>query len=830
MTVLLLAIGSAALLLFHRARWSFWTLWALALAAILAPRVSATPMGQGIFLGVAALLLVLPWIRPLRRRFLVRPLMGAMQHRMPPISPTEREALEAGDTWFEASLFIGRPDWSRLEELPDPALASTEQAFLDGPVERLCRLLDDWRIHERQDLPAPVWRLLRDEGFFGMVIPRAYGGLGFSHRAHSAVVVKLASRSIPAAVTVMVPNSLGPAELLLHYGTEAQRRHYLPRLARGEEIPCFALTGPQAGSDAAALPDTGVVYRRTDGELGIRLDFDKRYITLAPVATLVGLAFRLRDPHRLLGGPEDRGITLALVPADAPGVHIGRRHRPMGVPFQNGPIRGRGVVISLDQVIGGIDGVGRGWSMLMERLATGRAISLPALGVGAGKLAVRAVGAYAAVRRQFGLPIGRFEGVQEALARLGGFTYLMDAGRETTLGALDAGQRPAVITGLIKYQITDHMRRVVNNAMDVLGGAGIMEGPHNLLGRIYQAVPIAITVEGANILTRSLIVFGQGALRAHPFLLELVQALEESGNGYGERRFERALGGWLRHLGRHLMRVPWLTLGAALLPAPLDPVARLRRRIERLSAAFALTADWVLVTQGGGFKRREALSGRLADALAGLYLAAAAVERFRRQGRPVADRPLLEWSTAHALDGVAAALDGVVRNLPGRSGRGLLRLLLFPLGRPVYAPADALGAAVATLLQRPAGTRDRLTAGIFLPQEATEPLAGLETALWLSTRTAELEQRLVRAQRHGRLPPVGAEALPEAALEAGLISTAEAGELRAAQCARAAILPVDSFPAWSPTLHRRSRHEREERAISAREPGLRGGRHTHAVP
>jgi acyl-CoA dehydrogenase len=563
---------------FGTPRW-LWTLLAAAalLAASLWSAASAAVLVPA-WVVFAATALVLN-VRPLRRRLISRPLFAIFRQLLPPMSQTEREALEAGSVWWEAELFGGAPRWHRLMAIPPPALSPEEQAFLDGPVEELCRMLDDWDItHTRKDLPPEVWRFIKEKGFWGLIIPKRYGGLEFSAQAHSAVVMKVASRSIVAGVTVMVPNSLGPAELLLHYGTEEQKNYYLPRLARGEEVPCFALTNPEAGSDASSIPDRGVVCRGSHGGrevLGIRLNWEKRYITLGPVATVLGLAFRLFDPDHLLGEKEDLGITLALIPTDTPGIEIGERHNPLDIPFQNGPNRGRDVFIPLEWVIGGREGIGHGWRMLMERLAVGRGISLPALSTATGKFASRATGAYARIRKQFKLPIGRFEAVQEALARIAGYTYLMDAARTLTARAVDLGERPAVVSAIVKYQLTEHMRRVVNDAMDIQGGSGICLGPRNFMGRVYQAVPISITVEGANLLTRALIIYGQGAVRCHPYLHEEIRACAEPDPSRALDAFDRALIGHIGFVIRNAARA--LALGLTdgrLARVPFAPPAR----------------------------------------------------------------------------------------------------------------------------------------------------------------------------------------------------------------------------------------------------------------
>ncbi|MDX1607119.1 MAG: acyl-CoA dehydrogenase, partial [Candidatus Competibacterales bacterium] len=631
-----------------------------------------------------------------------------------------------------------------------------EQAFLDGPVEELCRQLDDWEVaFEHHDLPQPVWRFLAEQGFFGLIIPREYGGLGFSAQAHSAVIVKIASRCGAAAVTVMVPNSLGPAELLLAHGTEAQRAHYLPRLADGRDIPCFAMTGPEAGSDAAAMPDRGVVCRQViDGEqrLGFRVDWEKRYITLAPVATVMGLAFHAHDPEGLLGGEEDLGITLALVPTDTPGVEIGMRHLPCRQAFQNGPTWGREVFVPLDWVIGGADQVGQGWRMLMESLSAGRSISLPSLAAGAAQLAACSAGAYARVRRQFGVPIARFEGVQEALAPVAANAYLVEALRRTSAILVDQGEKPAVLSAIAKYHATTRLREALNLALDVQGGKTVIDGPGNVLSSLYYAIPVVITVEGANILTRSLIVFGQGAIRCHPYLLEEMLAASAPEQAGALERFDRALFGHVRFVLGLLPVAAWRSwTGGRFTRAPVSgPEARHYRRLQRYSAAFALVAEAALVILGGTLKKREALSGRLGDVLAELYLLSCCLKRFRDEGRPEADRPLLDWLAARGFRIMEERLDAVLRHFPARPLAWLLRILLLPWGRREREPHDRLTRQVAAAVSDAGDSRRRLTAGVYRGEDG-QPLAELEQALEASIAAEALDghdpARLDPAQR-----------------------------------------------------------------------------------
>jgi acyl-CoA dehydrogenase len=792
MTLLLVLLISWVLAYFRAGLW-LWTVSALALLWQIAP---VNPLLSGLALCLA-LIFNLP---PLRRPLLSRPLLKLFKQMLPPLSATEREALEAGTVGWDGELFSGRPDWQKFLAAPIPRLTPAEQAFLDGPVEELCQMVDDWQIVDRdKDLPPAVWQFLKAQRFFGMIIPPEYGGLGFSVLAHSQVIMKIASRSVTTAVTAMVPNSLGPAELLLHYGTREQKEHYLPRLATGAEIPCFALTGPEAGSDAAAIPDRGVVCRGTfAGQeiVGIRLNWEKRYITLGPVATLIGLAFKLYDPDRLLGNRPEIGITLALIPAATHGITIGSRHLPLDIPFLNGPTWGTDVFIPLDWIIGGPTRAGQGWRMLMECLGVGRAISLPALSTGAGKLVCRTTGAYARIRRQFKLPLGQLEGVEEPLARIGGITYQMDAARVMTCAAVDRGEKPSVLSAIVKQNLTEGMRRVVNDAMDVQGGSAICLGPRNLLGRLYQSVPIGITVEGSNILTRSMIIFGQGAIRCHPYVLKEIQAVADPDPAHGLIDFDRAFFGHLGFTISTAARALWLGLTSGwLLPVPGGPCRRLLQITTRLSTAFVLAADLAMIIVGSGLKRREKLSGRLADILSQLYLISATIKQFEDHGRPAEELPLLEWACANSFHQITVAFSGIIVNFPNRPAAWLLRLLAFPLGLPSFAPSDRLGHRVAALLLAPSVVRDRLTAGIYCPTELTEPLGRLDDALVKVIAAEPVERKVRDAVKDGRLAAGIDDQLLGAALAAGIISATEAVLVTVAQAARQEVIRVDDFPA-----------------------------------
>jgi acyl-CoA dehydrogenase len=713
---------------------------------------------------------------------------------VPRLSATEREALEAGTVWVEGELFSGKPDFARVLHEPYPQLTAEEHAFLEGPVEEACRRVDDWTVFRSRRLPDDVFSFLKAEGFFGLSIPKAYGGLGFSQLASSAVFAKLASRCLPLSTLVLIPNSVGPAELLLAYGTPEQKDHYLPRLARGEEIPCFALTEPEAGSDATALRSRGLVFRGGDGRLRLRLDFEKRYITLAPIATLIGLAVRLHDPEGLLGKGPDVGITCVLVPADAPGVDRSRRHDPMGIPFPNGPIVGRDVVVEADRIIGGPARAGRGWQMLVEALSSGRAISVPAQSAGGAKATARGIGAYAAVRQQFGSAIARFEGIAEPLARIAGRAYLMEAARVFTCGAVDGGHKPAVVSAIVKYQQTELLRKIVADAMDVMGGAALCLGPRNLIARGHLGAPIGITVEGANILTRTLIVHGQGAVRCHPFARREMQALAAGDlSGLG-----RALLGHAAFFVRNVARAAGLSLTRGWLAG--SPVrgrtARYYRKLAWASACFAVLSDVALVGLGGRLKQRGALAGRLADALSWMYLCLCALRRFEAEGRRDDDLPLVQWSAEHSLAQVQTAFDGLLLNLDvpflGPILRGPIGLWsrLNPLARE---PSDRLGARLARLLTTPGSVRDRLTSGGYHSFRPDEAPGRLETAFHLVTQAAPVLDRIRDATRAGRLPKAAPDTLVEEALAAGLITADDARLVRDATVARSDAIQVDSF-------------------------------------
>ncbi len=722
-----------------------------------------------------------------RRDRITKPIHKWARTALPSLSDTEAEAISAGEIWWEADLFSGNPDWTKLRDVKASRLTAEEQTFLSGPCRDFCAMVDDWKInHETADLPDEAWQFLRDNGFFGMIIPKEHGGMGFSAYAHSEVIRYISSASIPAAVTVMVPNSLGPGELILQFGTDAQKEHWLPRLAAGKELPAFGLTSEEAGSDASAMVDTGVVCKGDwNGQevLGLRLNWAKRYITLAPVCTVLGLAFQMRDPDGLLGGAPDIGITCALVPTDLPGVETGRRHIPSGTMFMNGPTTGKDVFIPLENIIGGPDYAGRGWMMLMAALAAGRGISLPSLSAAATAVSARSTGAYARVRQQFNLPIGKFGGVQEKLGLIAANAYAIDAARRLTCAGLDQGHALAVISAIMKYHATTRMRTSVEAAMDVHSGKAVIDGPLNYLGPIYRSLPIGITVEGANIVTRNLIIFGQGAIRAHPHLLDEMQALQEPDPEKSLDEFDRHFWAHVKHSTKTTFRAlgrAWS--GALFAPAPPDagPLAPIYRRMARWSAAFALTADMAFLTMGGALKRREMISARMGDVLSELYFLSAIVKRWEDEGRNHADLPLVQYNADAGFARIQDALDEVVANFPARWAAWLLRFVTLP-GMSQRAPDDALTAACSDLAYHPSATRERLTSGLHKP--APDSGLGLLEAAYDRVTGADSLTRKLRDLRK----------TPDQALADGVISQTEHAMLQKLDEVVQKVVAVDEY-------------------------------------
>lgn len=799
-TLFILALG--ALSYIRVSLLTFSLLAAFLLADLLIALKVNTPTAVLIF-GVVAGVLLFFNIKPLRRHLLSAPIFAIFKKLMPPISETERQAIDAGDTWWEREIMSGKPNFAHLFDLPKPSLSEEEQAFLEGPVNELCSMIDDWQItHELTDLPDHMWDFLKEEGFFGLIIPKSYGGKDFSAYAHSEILARVAAKSISAAVTISVPNSLGPAELLIKYGTQAQRDHYLPRLARGEEIPCFALTGPNAGSDAGAIPDTGIVCKGTfEGKevVGIRLNWNKRYITLAPVATILGLAFKLHDPEHLLGDKDHYGITCALIPVNTPGITIGRRHYPLNVAFQNGPTQGNDVFIPMDYIIGGQAMAGQGWRMLMECLSAGRAISLPSTSAGPCATAALASGAYARIRKQFNVPIGYFEGVEEALARIGGYAYLADATRRMTAAAIDLGIKPAIAGAICKYHVTELARKVSLDVMDVHGGKGICMGRKNYVARFYQAMPIGITVEGANILTRSLIIFGQGSLRCHPYLLKEMLATQESNKRKGLKDFDNAFWGHAGFILSNFTRTIVLSLTHGKFTHLKKPrtIKQYYQHISRLSAALAFTTDVTLAILGGELKRKEKLSARLGDTLSHLYMTSAILKRFQDEGQHALDLPFVHWTARYALHQAEFHLHRFWKNFPNRIIANLMHMFIFPFGMHVEAPDDSMGHKLARHLMHPNDSRDRLGANSYLVDDGHNNYGLLETALEKCLRAEPIEKKMAEAIRKGELDDESVDDLTDQALKANVISAAEAAILREANDYRDQIVAVDDFPGFS---------------------------------
>ena len=758
-------------------------------------------------------------IKELRRHWISKPLLDIFRKVMPEMSETEAAALEAGTVWWDGELFSGKPNWQKLLSVPPPKLSDEEQAFLNNEVETLCGMLDEWKItHEWGDLPPPAWDYLKQKGFFAYIIPKKFGGKQFSALMNSETLAKVATRSPTAASIMAVPNSLGPSELLLRYGTEEQKNHYLPRLASGAEVPCFALTSPTAGSDAGSITDYGVVCKgQWQGRevTGIRLNWNKRYITLAPIATLIGLAFKLYDPEHLAGDKDAYGITCALIPRDTPGIGIGRRHFPLNIPFQNGPTHGKDVFVPLEAIIGGMKMAGQGWRMLMECLGAGRAISLPSNTAGGARLGVYTTGAYARVRKQFNLPIVKFDGIDEVMGRMGGLLYAMEAVRTLTAWAIDQGEEPAVCAAISKYHVTEMARIVGNDAMDIHGGKGIQLGPRNYLARGYESIPIAITVEGANILTRNLMIYGQGAIRCHPYVLKEMRAasMEEHAAGAvtaardetsraaalkehqaAVKQFDDALFGHIGLALSNAARSLILALtNSKFSRAPLaGHIARFYQHINRFSAAFVLASDAAMLTLGGTLKRKEKLSARLGDMLSYMYIASAVLKRYEDQGRPVEDLPLVEWACRYALYHLQEQMHGFLRNFPNRWVAGVLRFLIFTRGRMYSAPPDDCGHQIAMLISTPGAARERLTRHAYVADKSS-PVGLMAEALELALKLEPVEKKIHVALRAGEIRSAPGASPLEAARAAGIINDQEARQLARLEELTDEICAVDDF-------------------------------------
>ena len=737
-------------------------------------------------------------VADIRKQYITKPLLTIFKGIMPEMSNTEQEAIDAGTTWFEAELFRGTPDWKKLHNYPKPRLSPEEQSFLDGPVEVVCRMTDDWQTtHELADLSPEVWQYLKDNKFFAMIIKKQYGGLEFCAYAQSRVLQKLSSVSTVLSSTVGVPNSLGPGELLQHYGTKEQQDHYLPRLVKGDEIPCFALTSPEAGSDAGAIPDFGIICRgEFNGEevLGMRLTWNKRYITLAPIATVLGLAFKLQDPDHLLGEQEDLGITCALIPTDIDGVITGRRHFPLNVPFQNGPTQGDGVFVPLDFIIGGPEMAGQGWRMLVECLSVGRAITLPSNSAGGIKSLALATGAYSRIRRQFKISIGKMEGVEEALARIGGNAYLMDAVTTMSTGAIDLGEKPSVISAISKYHLTEKMRNCVADAMDIHGGKGVCMGPGNYIARGYQGAPVAITVEGANILTRSMIIYGQGAIRCHPYVLAELSAASNKDEQQALNDFDHALFGHIGFAISNICRSVWFSFtGSYALSAPYnDETRRYYQLMTRFSSNLAMLSDIAMLTLGGDLKRRERISARLGDILSFLYLASATLKRYNDEGRQSADLPFVQWALEDSLYNIQQAISELISNFPNKIVAKMLTAIILPLGCNLKKPSDATDHKVAKLMQYHNESRTRLGQGQYLTREPENVLGQLEQTLEDIITCEPIFDKVCR-ELGEKLPFYNLDIVAEKGLSANIISQEEADLLIATEIKRKITINVDDF-------------------------------------
>lgn len=786
-------LASVILLLFVGFFSSPLFIWVVALGLVLIG--FAAPMW---LLAVFAVLSLIFLVTPLRAALITSGLLAFMKKMqfLPAISDTEKAALDAGAVWVEKDLFSGAPNFENLLKEDYPSLTPEEQAFMNGPVNQLCAVLDNWKIHKERELPKEAWDIIKKEKFLGMIIPKEYGGLGFSALAHSEVIMKLSSRSLSAAITVMVPNSLGPAELLAHYGTDAQKKRLLPRLATGDEIPCFGLTEPTAGSDAGSIISSGVLFKGPDGRLQIKLNWNKRWITLAAISTTIGLAFRLRDPENLLGKGEDVGITAALIPSNTPGVVLGRRHDPLGVPFYNCPTQGKDVIVDAEEaIIGGVANAGKGWLMLMECLAAGRGISLPAQATGGAKLAARVVSAHALVRRQFGMSIGRFEGVEEPMARIGAAAYQLEAMRRYCLGAIDKGIKPGVITAMQKYYATEMGRHVINDAMDIMGGAGISLGPRNLLAEIYVATPIGITVEGANILTRTLMIFGQGALRAHPFAYTEVKTAEAN----DVKGFDRAFWGHIGHVVRNTCRAILLSWTRGYLASTPDVHPQMKIYIRRLSwtsATFALLSDIAMGVLGGQLKAKQKITGRFADILANMYMATALIRRFEAEGRREEDLAFAHYNLKRCMSEIQKGFDGIFDNLKIPGLRWFFKGWIGAWSRinSVGSQAsDGWSHGIAAAMLKEGGVRERLSEGIYMPTDRNEALGRLEHAFSLVNKAEAAEKKIKKAIREKVLPKKKVHLLLDEALSKNIITADEMKLIQESDSVRYDAILVDDF-------------------------------------
>jgi len=746
-------------------------------------------------IGGIVILLAVPY---LRRMVLTRPIFALLKHLklLPEISETERVALRAGNNWIEKDLFSGNPNFKKILKESYPSLSKEEKNFLDTKAEKLCEMTDDWQTFQDNDLSKEVWVYLKKEKFFGMNIPKKYGGLELSPLAQSTIVQKLATRSQTLAITVMVPNSLGPAELLQHYGTDLQKKYYLPRLAKGQEVPCFALTEPLAGTDAASIRSEGTVFKDKSGKIKIRLNFEKRYITLGGVASLIGLAFQLKDPKKLLGDQKEIGITCALVPADTKGIYVERRHNPMGVPFINSPLSGKNVEIGIDQVIGGKNGLGKGWKMLMESLAVGRGISLPAISAGGLQLVTRTVANYTQIRHQFDIPIGKFEGIQEVLAEISGLSYLNESMRVFTAGAVGNKHYSSVVNGIVKYHSTEQFRKAINHGMDILGGAGICRGPNNVLSSPYIGAPIAITVEGANIVTRSLIQFGQGLIRSHPYAYDEIIALEKG----DINAFDKALWGHVSHFILNKIKLLGLGLSRGLLyiPSHFGFIGRWEQRLYWASTAFACFADAALLVFGGNLKRKEMISGRFGDALSYMYMATCLLRRYKSEQKSAELTKYAEWGLLYCFEEMERAFKGILINMfPQIWLRPFVRFVqIFVSVYPRFRSTthDKLKHQMAVQLMDNPETKQSLSDYVYIPKTDKEIMGLYEKTVDDMVKLAPLVDRMKQAVKAGVLPKQPLDTLVSKAEKLKLVNKAEAKSLASLFENMTTAIQVDHFP------------------------------------
>ncbi|MDR3491776.1 MAG: acyl-CoA dehydrogenase [Gammaproteobacteria bacterium] len=747
------------------------------------------------FLPVAAFAL----LRKQRIQYVIKPAVQKLRKTMPAISNTEKEAIDAGDVWWEQDLFCGRPDWKKLLNMPAPKLSAEEQSFVDNQVTTLCDMLDDWQVLNNHDLPKEAWDYLRKERFFSIVMPKEYGGRGFSAYASSTIVIKIATHCGSAAVTTMVPNSLGPAELILHYGTPEQKAHYLPRLGSCEEIPCFALTGAESGSDAGAMRDVGIVCKEViDGKevTGIRLNWDKRYITLAPVATLLGLAFYMYDPENLLGKGTDIGITLCLIPTTQAGVEIGTRHLPMNLAFMNGPTRGTNVFVPIDSIIGGAAMAGQGWRMLMECLSIGRGISLPALSTASGIRLYRMTGAYASIRKQFNTSLAHFEGIEEGLASIAGLTYIIEACRTMSAGAVDQKVRPSIASAITKYHTTEMSRTLTDHAMDIHAGHAVQLGPRNVISAAHFATPVSITVEGANILTRNLIIFGQGAIRCHPYVLREVELFAEPDTAENVSKLDKLL---MSHIGYFISNFTrtlcmGLTGGLFIFSPVKGPLAPYYRQLTRMSAALALLSDASMMLLGGSLKRRENISARLGDILSHLFLASTVLKYHNDLGKPDSDLDYVKWSLETSLFNIQKACDDLLDNFPQTIIGKILHWVVFPWG-PVYRkPKDALGKKLVASMIEPSELRERLTKNCYIRQDDNNAIKRIETAFALRVKVEPISKKFQMAVRSGKVARHGSfDERTLAAFQAKILTKSEMTALREYEALEQEIIKVNEY-------------------------------------